>query len=75
MRWWWEWGRPFRDARSGRGIGAKNTKPSDCGSVSAVLSQMITGADGVGCWVEVGKVVVVVCHFIGTCKAGEGVRS
>ena len=31
------------------------------------------GNDGVGCWVKVGKVMVVVGQFVGTRKMGEGV--
>jgi hypothetical protein len=59
----------------GRGFWAKNPKPSGCGSVSGVPSQTATGADGVGCWAEVGEVVIVVGHFAGTREAGEGVGS
>ena len=40
------------------GVCVQNLKLSDPGSVSGVRSQTATRDDGVGCWVEVGKVVV-----------------
>ena len=54
---------------------AKNPKPSDCCSISGMPSQAATGSDGVGCWVEVGKVVVVVGRLRWHTRSGEGVGS
>ena len=62
----------FAHAKRGRGLGAKNRKPSISHLVSAVPHPMTKGGNGERWWECVDKEGVVGSRFIHTHEVGEG---
>jgi hypothetical protein len=70
-KWWW-WGAWFANPKAEEGVGAKNPKPSVCGSVSGVLCKTAVWGNAGTCWVQVNGMEVVRGVHICQCEAGAG---
>jgi hypothetical protein len=72
LRWWWEWGSAFANARQERELGAKTHETERDGSISGAPCEMEVEGDGGRWWDEVDKVRVAVGLCVRKREAREG---